>query len=156
MCIVASSAYAETKKEAGAEKQAAAKPAARALDKKTGVITAGKTSKYNPNALRRFDFRIEGKSCAVCLMKIQTKFKETPGVVKVAVMLRRPYGAVVVYDGGVVSKDKLMDIALHTEDGVKVKQATDGRIDKIPTILIPLYKVPIAATTSSSTEPTKP
>ena len=51
--------------------------------------TKAKTANINFKALHRLDFIITGKSCAVCLLKIQKRLNETTGVVKVAVMLRR-------------------------------------------------------------------
>ena len=98
---------------------------------------------YNPKTLHRLDFRVVGKSCAVCLMNIQHKVKEINGVVKAAVMLRRPYGAVVLYDASKVGKEVLLKTAKSTDKEVKIEQVTDYLIAKPPIILIPLYGIPI-------------
>lgn len=99
-------------------------------------------STYNANSLRRLDFRVVGKSCAVCLMGIQRKFKAMPGVVKAAVMLKKPYGAAVIYDSSKVSKEQLLKKAREQDKDVKVEQPADSAIKKIPVIFIPLYGIP--------------
>jgi len=113
---------------------------------------AAKPASYNPNGLHRLDFRVVGKSCAVCLMGIQRKVKTIPGVVKVAVMLRKPYGAVIVYDSTKVSKDKLMETAKAQDKDVRIEQAVDNAIAKVPNILIPLYGIPKQTAQTSASE----
>ena len=103
---------------------------------------AAKPASYNPKSLRRLDFRVVGKSCAVCLMGIQRKVKGINGVVKVAVMLRKPYGAVIIYDSSKISKDKLLETAKSQDKDVRIEQSIDNPIQKLPNILIPLYGVP--------------
>jgi copper chaperone CopZ len=103
---------------------------------------AAKPASYNAKALRRLDFKVKGKSCAVCLMGIQRKFKSLPGVVKAAVMLKPPYGAVVIYDSSKISMQELIEKAKKQEKEVRVEQVTDFPVQKIPTILIPLYGIP--------------
>jgi len=100
---------------------------------------------YNPKNLRRLDFKVQGKSCAVCLMGIQKKVKAMPGVVKIAVMLKRPYGALVIYDSTKVTASKILQKARAEDKEVKVVEPTDFAIEKVPTILIPLYGVPKTA-----------
>lgn len=97
---------------------------------------------YNPNALHRMDFRVVGKSCAVCLMGIQRAVRSKPGVVKIAVMLKKPYGAVIIYDSTKQNIDQLLKIATSTDKDVKIEGVTDYAIQKIPTVLIPLYGIP--------------
>jgi len=104
-----------------------------------------KPASYNANSLHRLDFRVVGKSCAVCLMGIQKKVKVMPGVVKAAVMLKRPYGAVIIYDSTKQSKESLINKAKAEDKEVKVEQVTDFPIQKLPTILIPLYGIPKTA-----------
>lgn len=111
-----------------------------------------KPSSYNAKALRRLDFRVVGKSCAVCLMGIQRKFKSMIGVVKAAVMLKKPYGAVVIYDSSKVSMQTLLDKAKSQDKEVKIQQVTDFPIQKIPTILIPLYGIQKNATVAPSSD----
>ncbi len=93
-------------------------------------------SSYNAKALHRLDFRVVGKSCAVCLMGIQSKFKSMIGVVKAAVMLKKPYGAVVIYDSSKVNMQALLTKARNQDK--EGEDRTDYRfpIQKIPTILI--------------------
>lgn len=103
---------------------------------------SAKPISFNPKALRRMDFRVVGKSCAVCLMGIQRTVREKAGVVKVAVMLKKPYGAVIIYDGSKVTKDQLLKYSTSTDKDVKIESVTDFAIPKVPTILIPLYGIP--------------
>lgn len=109
------------------------------------ITTSESPSQYNAKALHRLDFKVLGKSCAVCLLKIQRTVKALPGVVKVAIMLRRPYGAVILYDSSRISKDKLLTTVKSVDKSVKVDEVSDAAIDKPPVVLIPLYKVPGAA-----------
>lgn len=111
---------------------------------------AAKPASYNAKALRRLDFRVVGKSCAVCLMKIQRTTKTLPGVVKVAVMLRKPYGGVIVYDSSKVSKNKLLETVLAQDKDVRVEQQIDNAISKVPSILIPLYGIPKTSAKNAS------
>lgn len=111
---------------------------------------AAKPASYNAKALRRLDFRVVGKSCAVCLMKIQRTMKTVPGVVKVAVMLRKPYGGVIVYDSSKVSKNKLLETVLAQDKDVRVEQQIDNAISKVPAILIPLYGIPKTSAKNAS------
>ncbi|MBA3855664.1 MAG: hypothetical protein C0507_02025 [Cyanobacteria bacterium PR.3.49] len=97
---------------------------------------------FNPKNLRRLDFKVQGKSCAVCLMGIQKKVKAMPGIIKVAVMLKRPYGAVVIYDFTKVSAKDILEKAKKEDKEVKIVEPTDFSIQKVPTILIPLYGIP--------------
>ncbi len=111
-----------------------------------------KPSSYNAKALRRLDFRVVGKSCAVCLMGIQSKFKSMIGVVKAAVMLKKPYGAVVIYDSSKVNMQTLLAKARTQDKEVKIEQPTDFPIQKIPTILIPLYGIPKSAPVTTASD----
>lgn len=106
------------------------------------VSEPAQPASYNAKALRRLDFKVQGKSCAVCLMGIQRKFKTLPGVVKAAVMLKRPYGAVVIYDSSKISMQTLLEKAKQQDKEVKIVQPTDFPVPRIPTILIPLYGIP--------------
>lgn len=136
--------------EVRAETASASKPPATS---KPSMIQAAEPSKpvsFNAKTLRRLDFKVVGKSCAVCLMGIQKKVKDMPGVVKAAVMLKRPYGAVIVYDSSKTTKDKLLEKARSQDKEVKIEQITDFSIQKLPTVLIPLYGIP-TATASAET-----
>ena len=92
---------------------------------------------YNKNALRRLDFRIQGKSCAVCLMGIQRRIKNLAGALKVAVMLKKPYGASIIYDASQVDEQTLITTAKLNEPMVKLLDVSDNPIEKIPLVLIP-------------------
>jgi copper chaperone CopZ len=94
---------------------------------------------YNHNALHRVDFRVTGKSCAVCLHKIQERMKGLPGAIEVAVMLKKPYGAVVIYDSSKLKLKSILDIAVKGEPEVKIVDVKDESIKKLPVVLIPAY-----------------
>jgi len=94
---------------------------------------------YDHNALHRVDFRVTGKSCAVCLHKIQERMKGLPGAVEVAVMLKKPYGAVVIYDSSKLNLKSILDIAVKGEPEVKIVDVKDESIKKLPVVLIPAY-----------------
>ena len=94
---------------------------------------------FNPGALHRVDFRVTGKSCAVCLHKIQERMKGLPGAVEAAVMLKKPYGAVVIYDSSKLNLKAILDIAVKGEPEVKIVDVKDESIKKLPVVLIPAY-----------------
>jgi cyanuric acid amidohydrolase len=102
----------------------------------------GASLKYNANALHRLDFRIEGKSCAICLYRIQERVKTLPGTVKSAIMLKKPYGAVIIYDSSQLSQSKIEETAKKGEPEVRLVGLKDEAIKKLPTILIPIYSQP--------------
>jgi hypothetical protein len=99
--------------------------------------TKAKPANINFKALHRLDFVIKGKSCPVCLLKMQKRLNETTGVVKVAVMLRKPYGGVVIYDSTKLEQKKILDIAKDHEPAIEFVQVEDEAIPKVPVILIP-------------------
>jgi copper chaperone CopZ len=94
---------------------------------------------YNHNALHRVDFRVTGKNCAVCLHKIQERMKGLPGTVEAAVMLKKPFGAVVIYDSSKLNLKAILDIAVKGEPEVKIVDVKDESIKKLPVVLIPAY-----------------
>ncbi len=96
-------------------------------------------SSINMKALRRFDFRIVGKTCAVCLLGIQKRLRKTPGVAKVAVMIKKPYGGVAIYDSSKINKDTLVNKIKEGEKEVKIEEPADSQVDRIPPVLIPKY-----------------
>ncbi len=106
---------------------------------------------YNARALHRVDFRVTGKSCAICLHKIQQRMKGLPGTVKAAVMLRPPYGAVVIYDASKLSLEKILQSATENEPAVKLVDVKDIAIKKLPIVLVPeLTPGPNTATNDQS------
>jgi copper chaperone CopZ len=98
--------------------------------------------KYNPKTLHRLDFRVVGKSCAVCLHHMQEKMKSLPGVVKAAIMIRKPYGAVVIYDSTQVNVEKVLAKTKEGVPEVAFEDVQDEAIKELPVILIPKTAVP--------------
>jgi len=123
----------------------AAAPLARGKDgavidaNKVAVTEKASRADLNMNALHRLDFKVKGKSCAVCLMKIQTRLKTTGGVAKVGVMLKNPYGAVIIYDSSKLNVDKLLVIAKGDEKEVSFDEVTDEPIKSIPIVVVPKF-----------------
>lgn len=109
-------------------------------DKDKGLVSTtseNKTPSYNPKALHRLDFKITGKSCAVCLLGIQKRMSSVPGAVKAAVQLQAPYAAVVLYDSSKTTQKALLDKAQETEPTVKFVSIEDNAIAKVPIVLVP-------------------
>jgi hypothetical protein len=92
---------------------------------------------YNANALHRLDFRVVGKSCAVCLHRMQERMKELNGTVRAEVMMKKPYGVVVVYDSTKVKADKILDKCKEGVPEVTLVDVKDTAIKKIPIVLVP-------------------
>lgn len=95
--------------------------------------------KLNMKALHRLDCRLEGSSCAACLMSIKRTVDKLNGVYEIAVMLRRPFGFAVVYDSTKITAEKIMDAAKKDKKATLVKfiDQTDKAITTPPQILIP-------------------
>jgi copper chaperone CopZ len=96
-----------------------------------------KSTRYDKDALHRLDLRIVGKSCPVCLLGIKKKLNALPGVVKADVMLKRPYGASVVYDAKQVQQAKIIEVIQSYEKNTLVEGVVDAPIDKVPLVLVP-------------------
>jgi hypothetical protein len=97
---------------------------------------------YNANALHRLDFRVVGKSCAVCLHRMQERMKELPGTVQAAIMLKKPYGAVVIYDSSKVKSAKIFEKCAEGLTGVDFEDKKDVPIKALPLLLIPAIAAP--------------
>lgn len=103
-----------------------------------------RAKKLNMKALHRLDCRLEGSSCAACLMSIKRTVDKIEGVYEIAVMLRRPFGFAVVYDSTKTNADKIMDAAKKDKKATLVKfiDQTDEAIATPPLILIPKSAFP--------------
>lgn len=99
--------------------------------------TTAKTPSYNAKALRRLDFKITGKSCAVCLLGIQKRMAAVPGAIKAAVQLQSPYAAVVLFDSSKTNQKALLAKAKESEPDVKFESIEETTIDKLPIVLVP-------------------
>ncbi|MBP9094220.1 heavy-metal-associated domain-containing protein [bacterium] len=91
--------------------------------------------------LRRFDFRLEGVSCGRCIVNIRTALRQTKGVNRCEVALRKPFGGVVVYDSSLTNVEKLTKIIITADPktAVIVQEPVDDTIEKVPVVLIPKY-----------------
>ncbi len=96
-----------------------------------------KTKSYNIKALHRLDFKITGKSCAVCLLGIQKRIGTVPGAIKVAVQLQAPYAAVVLFDSSKTNQKAIFDKAKETVPEIKFESIEENAIDKVPIVLVP-------------------
>ncbi|CAN5572596.1 hypothetical protein BH10CYA1_BH10CYA1_21610 [soil metagenome] len=96
-----------------------------------------KTPSYNPKALHRLDFKITGKSCAVCLLGIQKRISTVPGAIKAAVQLQSPYAAVVLFDASKTNQKALLNKGKETVPEVNFESIEDTSIDKVPIVLVP-------------------
>ena len=130
-----------------------------AAENKTTIETsqtqASTQPTYDAKALRRFDFRVANKSCPTCLHHMQDRMKDLPGALKVAVMLQKPYGAVVIYDSSKLNVDKILDKAREGLPDVEFDDKTDVAIKAIPIVIVPAAaaKGTDAPPKSAKTEP---
>jgi hypothetical protein len=70
---------------------------------------------------------------------IQRKINALTGVVKAAVMVKRPYGVSVVYDSKQLQKDKIVELIKSYEKNTYVEDVSDSAIAHIPIVLIPPF-----------------
>ncbi|HEY9677975.1 MAG TPA: hypothetical protein V6C76_08190 [Drouetiella sp.] len=129
--------------------QVSAAPSASPVKTKTGAeVTKTKsglvsstpstaTPSYNAKALHRLDFRVKGKSCAVCLLNIQKHVGTVPGAIKAAVQLQPPYAAVVLFDSSKTNSKTLLNVAKEGYPEVSFEAIEDKPIDKLPLVLVP-------------------
>jgi copper chaperone CopZ len=89
--------------------------------------------------LHRLDFRVEGKSCAACLLAIQRKINSLPGVKRAVVMLKRPFGASVIYQDDQIKQEEILVIVKDKEPNVKIVDINDSGIANIPSVIIPPF-----------------
>lgn len=115
------------------------------LETGTGVASLKGSAKYNPKALHRFDFRVVGKSCAICLLGIQQRMSQVPGAVTVAVQTRAPYNAVAIYDSSKTSAAKLLEKGKADLTGIEFEDQVDKPIDKVPLVVIPRLAPSVAS-----------
>jgi hypothetical protein len=88
-------------------------------------------------SLSRLDFRIKGRSCAVCLIGIQNRLKRTPGIIKAAVMLKAPYGASIIYNAKVISEKAILKIVTNGDQSISLLDPKVIRLTKLPVVLMP-------------------
>lgn len=106
----------------------------------TSTTKDDKLKKLDTKALRRLDFRIEGSSCAACLGRIRKRMQALDGVAKVAIAIKKPYGAAVIYDSTTLDKNKIMKEGLNGEqEKVKFLDASDEKIADLPLVLWPKF-----------------
>lgn len=100
---------------------------------------ANRAKQLNMKALHRLDCRLEGTSCAACLMSIKKTVDKLKGVYEIAVMLKRPYGFAVIYDSTKITAEKIMDAAKKDKraSSVKFLEQVDKPIASPPLILVP-------------------
>lgn len=114
-------------------------PIASFAENKTGKAPATKKVAQSPvKELRRLDFRLKGSKCASCLGRIRKRMAHFKGVIKAAVILKKPYGAAAIYDGGVTNAEEIKKAALKGEKvKVEIAETSDKKINKLPLILVP-------------------
>ncbi len=89
--------------------------------------------------LHRLDFRIEGKSCAACLLSIQRKLNSLPGVKEAVVMLKRPFGVSVIYQEDQIKQEEILAVVKDKEPNIKMLEINDISISKLPSPIIPPF-----------------
>lgn len=108
---------------------------------KAGAAPAAGPAAVKSTGLRRFDFRLEGASCARCIINVRSALRATKGVQRCEISLRKPYGGVVAYDAGATNVSALTNIILKADPKteVAVKDGVDETMAKLPIVLIPKY-----------------
>jgi len=87
----------------------------------------------------RLDFRIEGKSCAACLLSIQRKLNGLPGVKEAIVMLKSPYGVSVIYKPSQIEPEEIMAVIKDKEPNIKILEVSDAVVSSVTAPLIPPF-----------------
>lgn len=99
--------------------------------------TAGNTAPV----LRRLDFRLEQISCARCILNIRQALRALPGVSKCAIALRKPYGAVVIYDPAKLDQARIIKCVETADPGThpQARDLVEENLKEMPLVLMPKY-----------------
>jgi copper chaperone CopZ len=91
--------------------------------------------------LHRLDFRLEKASCPTCIIKVRKALRATTGVVACETALRKPYGAVIIFQPDKVTVDKMKKVAQEADPNKRVEFADvlDKPINSVPALLLPIY-----------------
>ncbi len=91
--------------------------------------------KESRSQFHRLDFKIEGASCAACLIRLEKKFKSIAGMQKVMVSIHKPYDAVLISDS---SKFKMgmVEKALKSENA-RLANLKESDLNELPIIIAP-------------------
>lgn len=92
-------------------------------------------------SLRRLDFKLEGVSCARCIINTRDALRGVKGVKRCEISLKKPYGGVVIYETGKTTVEALCKRAETADPKVplKVIGQKDKSIDAMPVAVFPLY-----------------
>lgn len=93
------------------------------------------SAKGSKSQFHRLDFKIEGASCAACLIRLEKKFKGIDGMQKVMVSIHKPYQAVLISEG---SKFKMSAVekAIKSENA-RMAGLAESDLDELPIIIAP-------------------
>lgn len=77
-----------------------------------------------------------------CLGRVRSRIDKVKGVYDVAIAIKKPYGAAVIYDSSKTDKDKILDAGKKGESvEIRFEDILDVKIDEPPAILIPIYQL---------------
>lgn len=99
------------------------------------ISTASAAAKGNKSQFHRLDFKIEGASCAACLIRLEKKFKSIEGMQKVMVSIHKPYQAVLISEAGKF-KMSAVDKAIKSENA-RMAGLAESDLDELPIIIAP-------------------
>ena len=72
-------------------------------------------------SLRRLDFKLEGVSCARCIINTRDALRGVKGVKRCEISLKKPYGGVVIYETGKTTVEALCKRAETADPKVPLK-----------------------------------
>ncbi len=132
-------AQAETNASPAANSKASSSTKVKApANTKTGAAAGASLS---AKGLHRVDFLLEKASCATCILKVRTAFRASIGVAASDIALRKPYGAVVIFDPSKINFEKLKEVARLADPNHRVElvDPVEKAVPGVPTLLYPLY-----------------
>jgi len=103
------------------------------------AATTGSTT--HQTKLKRLDFRLEKVSCARCILNVRQALRKADGVTKCEIALRKPYGAVVIFDPAKLNQAKIVKL-VETADPGTHPQALDfieENLSQMPPVLMPKH-----------------
>lgn len=91
--------------------------------------------------LKRLDFRLEKVSCARCILNVRQALRKADGVTKCEIALRKPYGAVVIFDPAKINQAKIVKVVETADPGTHPEALNfiEENVSQTPPVLMPKH-----------------
>lgn len=98
-------------------------------------LSVGAVSAGQAKTLSRLDFFVKGSSCAACLIRIEKKLRQAPGVLKATVSIYRPHAAVVIFEPKKLTRADILKIL--SLEKTSADSLIEEQIKEMPLLITP-------------------